>query len=137
MIGKVQASVLALGMALYATSSWAQDESGDAPPPAPGGEATVPNGAGKQVYTPADFERFAPKTAYDMLVQVPSFTIRQADQDRGLGQASENVLINGQRIANKTGGAVDELRRIAAASVERIEIVDASASPGCRARWRT
>ena len=83
--------------------------------------------AGKRVYTPADFARFAPKTAYDMLAQVPSFTIRQADQDtRGLGQASENVLINGQRIANKSGGAVDQLQRTSAQDVDRIEIVEAA-----------
>ena len=36
------------------------------------------------------------------------------------------MLINGERIANKSGGAVDELRRIAAANVDRIEIVDAA-----------
>ena len=90
------------------------------PPPVP---ATT---AGKQTYTPADFARFAPKTAYDMLAQVPGFSIRGADQQRGLGQASENVLINGQRIANKSGGAVDELQRVPADSVERIEIVDAA-----------
>ena len=35
------------------------------------------NAITKRVYTPADFARFAPKTAYDMLAQVPSFTIRQ------------------------------------------------------------
>ena len=83
-------------------------------------------GTGKRVFTPADFARFAPKTAYDMLVQVPGFSIRSADQERGLGQASENVLINGERIANKSGGAIAELQRIAASNVERIEIVDAS-----------
>lgn len=80
----------------------------------------------KRVYTPADFARFAPKTAYDMLVQVPSFTIRSASTERGLGQASENVLINGQRIANKSGGAIDQLQRISAANVERIEVLDAA-----------
>ncbi|WP_051531779.1 TonB-dependent receptor plug domain-containing protein [Sphingomonas sp. URHD0057] len=83
--------------------------------------------AGKRIYTTADFARFAPKTAYDMLVQVPSFTIRTADTtERGLGQASENVLINGERIANKSGGAVDQLKKVPAANVERIEIVDAA-----------
>ena len=82
--------------------------------------------ATKRVYAPADFARFAPKTAYDMLVQVPSFTIRGASNERGLGQASENVLINGQRIANKSGGAIDQLQRASAANVERIEIVDAA-----------
>ena len=34
--------------------------------------------------------------------------------------------INGQRIANKSGGAVDQLQRTSAASVERIEIVEAA-----------
>lgn len=80
----------------------------------------------KQVHAPADYARFAPKTAYDMLVQLPGFTIREASQERGLGQASENVLINGERIANKTGGAIAELQRIAFDNVDRIEIVDAS-----------
>src|SRR5438309_1372635 len=94
-----------------------------AQPPA----TAAPTGTAKRVYTPADFTRFAPKTAYDMLVQVPSFTIRSADpSERGLGQASENVLINGQRIANKSGGAIDQLQRTSAQGVERIEIVDAA-----------
>ena len=124
MFCKVQASALALGVALYSTPAWAQ-ETGDAPPPV-ATEAEAVSGEGKQVYTPADFVRFAPKTAYDMLVQVPSFTIRQAERERGLGQASENVLINGQRVANKSGGAVDELQRVSAANVARIEVVDAS-----------
>jgi outer membrane receptor for ferrienterochelin and colicins len=88
--------------------------------------APATSAAAKRVYVPSDFARFAPKTAYDMLVQVPSFTIRTADQERGLGQASENVLINGQRIANKSGGAVNELHRVAVSNVERIEIVDAA-----------
>src|SRR3954449_2279550 len=87
---------------------------------------TAAPAAAKRVYTPADFARFAPKTAYDMLVQIPSFSIRSADQQRGLGQASENVLINGQRVANKSGGAIDQLQRTSASSVDRIEIVDAA-----------
>jgi hypothetical protein len=83
-------------------------------------------GSAKRVYTPADFARFAPKTAYDMLTQVPSFTIHNVDTtERGLGQASENVLINGQRVANKLG-AVDQLQRTPASAVDRIEIVDAA-----------
>src|SRR5205085_159868 len=43
----------------------------------------------KRVYVPADFARFAPKTAYDMLANVPGFTIKSPDSqslDRGLGQ---------------------------------------------------
>lgn len=91
-----------------------------APPPV----ATAVNG--KRVYTPADFARFAPRNALDMVRQVPGFTIRSADQERGLGQASENVLLNGQRVTNKSGGAIAELEKISASNVERIEIVDAA-----------
>ena len=97
-----------------------------APPP-----VSTPAGTGR-VYTPADFVRYAPKSAYDMLVQVPGFTIKSAVQgERGLGQASENVLINGQRIVNKSygggeGGAIEELQKISAGNVERIEIVEAA-----------
>ena len=84
-----------------------------------------------RVFTPADFARFAPKTAYDMVVQLPGFTLISASTDRGLGQASENVLINGKRIVNKSysggeGGAIQELQKISAGSVERIEIVEAA-----------
>jgi outer membrane receptor for ferrienterochelin and colicins len=111
-------ALLLAGTALLPLSAAAQT----AVPPATGTAAAT----AKQSFTPDFFERFAPKTAYDMLVQVPGFTIRSADQERGLGQASENVLINGERIANKTGGAIAELQRIAATNVERIDIVDAS-----------
>ena len=103
------------------------------PPPAPSSDPAVApapqpvsDASAKRVYLPADFARFAPQTAYDMLTQVPGFTIKSAEQERGLGQASENVLINGERIANKSGGAIDELRKVPAANVERIEIVDAA-----------
>src|SRR3954447_20167015 len=89
-------------------------------------QPAVSQAESKRVYLPADFARFAPKTAYDMLAQVPSFTIRGVDtSERGLGQASENVLINGQRIRNKWG-APDLLQRTSASNVDRIEIVDAA-----------
>jgi outer membrane receptor for ferrienterochelin and colicins len=75
-------------------------------------------------YTPADFARFAPRNALDMLSHVPGFTIRQQVQERGLGQATGNVLINGQRISGKSNDVLSELSRIPAQNVERIEIVD-------------
>ena len=89
-------------------------------------DASVPAAAAKRSYAPADFARFAPKTAYDMLVQVPGFVIRAAEVERGLGQASENILLNGERISSKSGGATAELQKIPAGNVERIEIVDAA-----------
>ena len=110
-------SLLASAAVLIAAPAFAQTASPNKPTPA----------GVKLIYTPADFARFAPKTAYDMLRQVPSFTIKTVDNtERGLGQASENVLINGQRIANKSGGAVDQLQRTSASAVDRIEIVDAA-----------
>lgn len=116
---------LLAGISIFApTSGFAQVTPATDPAVVPPPVATPV--AGKQIYTPVDFARFAPKTAYDMLVQVPGFTIRSAVQERGLGQASENVLLNGARISNKSGGAIEELQRTSINNVERIEIVDAA-----------
>ena len=104
----------------------AQDLPAAADPAVAPAPLATPAGS-KRVFTPADFTRFAPRTAYDMLVQVPGFVIRvPTTQERGLGQANENVLVNGERITNKSGGVVAELQRFSAASVQRIEIVDAA-----------
>lgn len=94
---------------------------GDAPPPVAAEPATV---QGARSYTPADFARFAPRTALDMLNQVPGFVIQQADEKRGLGQASANILINGDRFSGKSNDVVTELTKISASSVVRIDIVD-------------
>lgn len=79
-----------------------------------------------QTFAPADFERFAPLTALDMVRQVPGFEIQREDGARGLGQASGNVLINGERPSGKSNDAVDALGRIPANRVSRIELVDGS-----------
>lgn len=83
-------------------------------------------------YTPEDFARFAPRTALDMLEQVPGFNIRAALQERGLGQATGNVLLNGQRLSGKSNDVLTELGRIPAGNVIRVEIVDGAtlAIPG-------
>jgi hypothetical protein len=95
-------------------------ETGDAPAPV----ASPANG--KRVYTPADFARFAPKSAFDMLSQVPGFSIRSEDVERGLGQATGNVLLNGERISGKSTDPVTALQAIPAKNVVRIEILDAA-----------
>ena len=97
-----------------------EKETGDAPAPV----AAPVNG--KQVYTPADFARFAPKTALDMLNQVPGFSIKSENVERGLGQASGNILLNGERISGKSTSPITALQGIPAKSVVRIEIVDAA-----------
>ncbi|WP_338425796.1 TonB-dependent receptor plug domain-containing protein [Sphingopyxis kveilinensis] len=98
---------------------------GDTPPPSP---TQAPAGgisnAARQVYTAADFARYAPNNAYDMLSQVPSFQIRDNENLRGLGQATGNVLFNGERPSNKGDDMYTQLSRIPAGNVERIEIVD-------------
>lgn len=84
----------------------------------------VSAGAGSQVFTPADFARFAPRSALDMVEKLPDFTLIAIDGDRGLGQASENILINGERISGKSNDARTTLARISASAVQRIELVD-------------
>lgn len=78
----------------------------------------------RQVYQPADFARYAPKNAYDMLIQVPGFSIRDNENLRGLGVATGNVLFNGERPSNKADDMYTQLSRIPVGNVERIEIVD-------------
>ena len=77
-----------------------------------------------KTYLPEDFTRFAPKNALDMLNQVPGFSIRGGGGGRGLGQATENVLVNDQRLSSKSDNIFNQLRRINAEKVERIQIVD-------------
>ena len=88
--------------------------------------AQAPPAEGSRTYVPADFAQFAPRTALDMLNRVPGFGIKEENQERGLGEASGNVLINGQRISAKSNDVITELSRIPAGNVERIEIVDAA-----------
>ncbi|APZ99824.1 hypothetical protein BWQ93_16025 [Sphingopyxis sp. QXT-31] len=117
MIGAASLGAMA---ALSIGSADAQAPSGDAPPAIP---APV-NGAER--YTPADFARFAPRTALDMVEKIPGFLIVTGTNGgaRGLGQATENVLIGGERIANKSTDARTALARITATQVAYIDIVD-------------
>ena len=83
--------------------------------------------AGTQVYLPQDFAAFGPRTALDMVQQLPGFVIEGAGvvvQTRGLGQATGNVLLNGERLASKSNSVSDQLARIPAANVLRIELVE-------------
>ena len=116
----VSIPVLALALAQPALAQ----ASGSAPPLAAAPAHTVTSA---EVY-PADFfAGFAPRTATDMLVQVPGFIIREGGEEaRGLGQASTNVLVNGQRLSGKSEDTLTQLGRIPAKNVIRIEIVDAA-----------
>lgn len=85
----------------------------DRPPPRP-----------SQIYTVDDFAQYAPRTALDMVGQIPGFSLSRGDNSRGFGQAQENVLINGQRISSKSSSARDALNRIPVDNVVSIEIID-------------
>lgn len=78
-----------------------------------------------QIYTPDFFEQFQPNTAIDMVARLPGFSLQDEDDDeRGFGQASLNILINGRRPSSKSSDASEILARIPAETVTRIEIID-------------
>ena len=79
------------------------------------------------IYTADSFSQYNPITASDMLDRIPGVSLRGGGPgsgrgNRGLGTGG-NLLINGQRIAGKGNSARDQLDRITAAEVERIEII--------------
>ncbi|HEX8381732.1 MAG TPA: TonB-dependent receptor, partial [Allosphingosinicella sp.] len=122
--GRWQVSRLALAAVTLGTAAPALAQAiAAAPPPEPVLPAEAEDA---KTFLPADFTRFAPRNALDMLRNVPGFTIREATQERGLGTATGNVLINGQRISGKSNDVITELGRIPASNVLRIEIRDAA-----------
>ena len=77
------------------------------------------------VYEPAYFAQYRPITLLDMLDRIPgvSLAFRQTEERRGLRSNSDQLLINGKQISAKDNSAVNVLRRISAAQVERIEVI--------------
>ena len=78
----------------------------------------------RQTYSPADFAQFAPRSALDLVQQVPGFSINEGDGNRGFGQADTNLLINGRRISGKSNGPRQALERLSVESVIRLEVLD-------------
>ncbi|MFL6550990.1 MAG: TonB-dependent receptor plug domain-containing protein [Povalibacter sp.] len=80
------------------------------------------------------FGKFAPRTALDMVKQVPSFSLQDIDEDkRGYAAAAGNVLIDGERPSTKSQTLEDILQRIPAGQVLRIEVLRGSDLTGDRA----
>ena len=72
-----------------------------------------------------------------MVRQLPGFTIDEGESNlRGFGATAGNVLISGQRPTTKTSLS-DELGRIAARDVLRIELIHASAAADIDVRGYT
>lgn len=94
-------------------------------------EATTPpakaDAEGVRTFEPAYFSQFSPVTAQDMVRQLPGFSIDNGDALRGFGSTAGNVLIDGQRPSSKTAIS-EELGRIPARDVLRIELIRASAA---------
>lgn len=80
---------------------------------------------GVRFYDASQFERFAPRSALEMVRVVPGFRLEENNNDsRGFGEASENVLINGVRVSGKNNDAIRALGQITASSVLRLELLD-------------
>jgi len=70
------------------------------------------------------FSQYAPQNAFDMIRRLPGFQLRGGNNARGLGQGGANVLVNGQQLTGKGGDPFDQIGRIPAANVIRIEILE-------------
>ena len=90
-------------------------------------EAASGETEGVRKFEPSFFARYSPVTAYDMVRQLPGFSIDNGDALRGFGATAGNVLIDGQRPSSKNAIS-DELTRISARDVARIELIGAAAA---------
>jgi len=101
-----------------------------APIALPVATAPIPTVATTQVYDQAYFNQYDLSNAEDMLRRIPGVAAvldsSRASQARGLGAGSEQILINGKRMASKSDGAAAALRRIPASNVERVELIRGS-----------
>lgn len=74
-----------------------------------------------RVLFPEDFEAYLPVTARDALDRLPGLEIVTGDDQRGLGSGG-NVLINGERAGGKSNTALDQLERLPASAILRVEV---------------
>src|SRR5262245_30615465 len=117
-------TVAAVSVMALAQAAHAQERGAVAQLPAPTAQPAAKDGV--QAFEPAFFARFSPVTAFDMVRQLPGFTIDEGESNlRGFGATAGNVLIGGQRPTTKTSLS-DELGRIAARDVLRIELIGAA-----------
>ena len=54
---------------------------------------TAKEGAIRQIYYPEDFSQFVPRSALDLVKQVPGFSVDEGGGDRGFGQADTNLSL--------------------------------------------
>lgn len=104
---------------------------GQEPPARPGapvqllpGDEAIETDDSTVVYQNTFFEQYNPTSASDMLDRIPGVSLdgRRGGGGRGLGTGGD-LLIDGQRVAGKDNSPRDQLDRIAAGEVQRIEII--------------
>ncbi len=107
--------IISVLLAIYSVVATAQD--------APADESTIS-------YPASFFAQYGPVSVNDMLNVIPGISLALegnevrsfTSADRGLG-ASEQILINGKRMAGKANEASSQLARISADQVQYIEII--------------
>jgi hypothetical protein len=121
----VSAAALAAALATPASAQGV-----DQAAPVEAATASTATATGGQVFEPAYFAQYAPRNALDMVQRIPGFAITGGNDQgqRGLGQATQNVIVNGERLSSKSDSVEDQLRRIPSADVIRIEIVDGNST---------
>jgi hypothetical protein len=82
---------------------------------------------GVQTFDAAYFRQYNPVTAADIVNRVPGFEIDDGEALRGFGATAGNVLVNGERPSSKVLIS-EQLKRIPADSVIRVELISGSAS---------
>ena len=87
-------------------------------------------------YPAAFFAAQQPNTALDMVKLLPGFSLDLGDQVRGFAGSAGNVLIDGARPAAKDDPLDEILKRVPAASVERIDVIRGGA-PGIDMHGKT
>ena len=80
-----------------------------------------------QTFDAAYFRQYNPVTAADIVNRVPGFEIDDGEALRGFGATAGNVLVNGERPSSKVLIS-EQLKRIPADSVIRVELISGSAS---------
>lgn len=125
MFGRMMVSALALTGVAYAQET--------TPPPAPANEAVVTptsTTADRVIYEAAQFSQYNPRTALDMVRQVPGFALDGGQDRRGFSGAVGNLLVDGVRPSTKSQGVEGILSRIPANQVVRLEVLRGAAVAG-------
>jgi len=96
-------------------------------------EAVAATPSTTQVYDQTFFAQYNLNTAEDLLRRIPGVTTildssGGSNNQRGLGAGSEQILIDGKRMASKSNTAAATLRRISASSIDRVELIRGSSN---------